>query len=116
MCAEIRAELERLVPSDFLARVGIDRLPHLARYIGALGLRAERARNDPEKDRRKAAQAEVFVQALAKLGEGLDPDSSPEKRDAVEEFRWLVEELKVSLFAPEIKTAVSVSPQRLAAA
>ena len=113
ICAEIRAELEKLIPPDFPVRVGIDRLPHLARYIEALGLRAERAQNDPEKDKRKAAQAEVFVQALAKLGKELDPDGSPERREAVEEFRWLVEELKVSLFAPELKTAVPVSPQRL---
>jgi ATP-dependent helicase HrpA len=113
VCAEIRADLERLVPADFPVKAGIDRLPHLARYIEALGLRAERARNDPEKDKRKATQAEAFVQALTKLRQGLDPDSSPEKRDAVEEFRWLVEELKVSLFAPELKTPVPVSPQRL---
>jgi len=113
VCAEIRTELEKLIPADFPVRVGIDRLPHLARYIEALGLRAERAQNDPEKDKRKEAQAEVFVQTLAKLGKELDPDSSPEKREAVEEFRWLVEEFKVSLFAPELKTAVPVSPQRL---
>ena len=114
ICAAIRVELEKLVPADFPVRVGIDRMPHLARYIEALGLRAERAQNDPEKDARKADQAEVFIQALAKLRAGLDPDSSPEKREAVEDFRWLVEELKVSLFAPELKTAVPVSPQRLA--
>jgi ATP-dependent helicase HrpA len=113
MCASIRAELERLVPADFPVRVGIDRLSHLARYVEALGLRAERAKNDPEKDKHKAAQAEVYVQALAKVRKELDPDASPEKRQAVEDFRWMVEEFKVSLFAPELKTAVPVSPQRL---
>ena len=86
--------------------------PRLARYIEALGLRAERAQNDPEKDRRKAAQAEVVRPGAGEARRGGSiPDSSPEKRDAVEEFRWLVEELKISLFAPEIKTAVPVSPQ-----
>ena len=47
----------------------------------------------------------MFVQALDRLASALEPAAPPEMRRAVEEFRWMVEEFKVSLFAPELKTA-----------
>jgi ATP-dependent helicase HrpA len=111
--AEIETELARLVPRDFLERYNLERLGHLPRYLKALELRLERAKQELEKDRLKAAQAEIYVRALEKLEAAAPGKTSPEKRAAIEEFRWLVEEFKVSLFAPELRTAVSVSPQRL---
>ncbi|MGB9004161.1 MAG: ATP-dependent RNA helicase HrpA [Candidatus Aminicenantales bacterium] len=113
---EIEAELGRLVPKDFLERYGLERLIHLPRYLKALELRLERAKQGLEKDRHKAAQAEVFIKALEKLGalkENAPAKISPAKHAAIEEFRWLVEEFKVSLFAPELRTAVPVSAKRL---
>ena len=68
--------------------------------------------HDP-KDRTKAEQAVRFEQEYQRLQEAPEPESSPERRAALEEFRWLLEEFKVSLFAPELKTAVTVSPKRL---
>ncbi|MCP4367433.1 MAG: DUF3418 domain-containing protein, partial [Deltaproteobacteria bacterium] len=44
---------------------------------------------------------------------GLSPRASTEKKEAVEEYFWLVEEYKVSLFAQELKTAIPVSKKRL---
>ncbi|OGD19416.1 MAG: ATP-dependent RNA helicase HrpA [Candidatus Aminicenantes bacterium RBG_13_64_14] len=142
---EIEAELGRLMPKDFLSRFGLERLGHLPRYLKALELRIERARQGLEKDRQKAAQVEPFVTALKKLrreagemeggaaetvavygeaGRGASAAAkgaaggrivSAAKRAAVEEFRWLVEEFRVSLFAPELRTAVPVSAKRLEA-
>ena len=115
---EIEAELARLVPKDFLERYSLERLGHLPRYLKALEIRLERAKQGLEKDRQKAAQAHVFAKALDKLAslkENAPDKISPAKRTAVEEFRWLVEEFKVSLFAPELRTAVPVSAKRLEA-
>jgi ATP-dependent helicase HrpA len=112
--AEIRDDVERLVPKDFLAVQPIDRLGALARYLEACRLRADRAQHGPDKDRKKAEQAAVFVKALDRRLAGLGPATPPEIRQAVEEFRWMVEEFKVSLFAPELKTAFPISPKRLA--
>ncbi|HEX9902513.1 MAG TPA: DUF3418 domain-containing protein, partial [Acidobacteriota bacterium] len=115
---EIETELGRLVPKDFLEKYGLERLVHLPRYLKALELRLERAKQGLEKDRHKAAQAEVFVKALEKLkalAENAPAKISPAKLAAVEDFRWLVEEFKVSLFAPELRTAVPVSAKRLEA-
>jgi ATP-dependent helicase HrpA len=114
--AEIEAELARLVPKDFLERHGLERLVHLPRYLKALELRMERAKQGLEKDRHKAAQAEVFIKALEKLmvlKENAPVKISPAKVAAIEDFRWLVDEFKVSLFAPELRTAVPVSAKRL---
>ncbi len=116
--AEIEADLGRLVPKDFLEKYGLERLVHLPRYLKALELRVDRAKYGLEKDRQKAAQAEVFVKALKKLEMAKDTSPSrmsPAKLAAVEEFRWLLEEFKVSLFAPELRTAVPVSAKRLEA-
>ena len=79
----------------------------------ALALRAERAALDFEKDRRKAEAAAPFEARLNTWLEGLDPAASAAKRKAVEDFFWLLEEFKVSLFAQELGTAVPVSAKRL---
>jgi ATP-dependent helicase HrpA len=113
VCGEIRAELERLVPKNFLDVYNAERLLAIARYVEALSLRAERAKNDPEKDRAKAAQVKPFADALAELRAALPPRPAAESTAAVEEFRWMVEEFKVAVFAPELKTAFPVSAKRL---
>jgi len=115
ICSEIRKDMDRLVPKNFLEIYGLERLAQLPRYLDALRLRADRAQNDLEKDRRKAAQAEPFLKTLEKLRASIKADSRAEEKAAVEEFRWMVEEFKVSLFAPEVKTPFPISPTRLTA-
>ncbi len=114
----VAADLDRLVPKDFLAVYDIARLVRIPRYLEGLAIRLERARIGPEKDKAKAAQLEPYAFELARL-EGLLKRSqtgtqSPEKAAAVEELRWMIEEFKLSLFAPEIKTAFPISAVRLA--
>ncbi len=114
-CALIRKELDALVPPDFLRLHSPDRLLQLPRYIRALQVRAERAANDPGKDRHKMAQVEPLIQAMEEMARSLSPLSSKEKRAALEELRWMVEEFKISLFAQELKTLFPVSLKRLEA-
>lgn len=110
---EVRQDLGNLVPKDFLTEYSLDRLKHIPRYLEAFRLRVERARHNPAKDRAKAEQASRFIQALKNLDEEVAAGTSFEKKDEVEEYRWMVEEFKVSLFAPEIKTSHPVSAKRL---
>jgi len=114
VCARIREEAGRLVPGNFLEAYPIERLGHLPRHLESLRLRADRARNDPEKDIKKAAQIDAFDQSLEKMRASLTAQSPLELQEAVEEFRWMIEEFRVSVFAPELKTAFPVSPKRLA--
>ena len=116
----INADLNRLVPKNFLEIYTVARLVRIPRYIEGLRIRLERGRIGPEKDKAKAAQVEPYVFELTrldaefkKLGQGIASPNS-EKRLAVEELRWMIEEFKLALFAPEIKAAFPISAVRLA--
>jgi ATP-dependent helicase HrpA len=75
-------------------------------------VRRDRLPNGPQKDQAKAAQVLPFWQDWLKHHERLRARGvPPEELDA---FRWTIEELRVSVFAPEVKAAVPVSSQRLA--
>ncbi len=110
----IREELDRLVPKDFLERYPLERVVQLPRYLRALVLRLERARNSPDKDRAKAEQVAPFIEALTKLEKHAAKGASPDKRAAFDDVRWMIEEFRISLFAPEVGTAFPVSAKRLA--
>jgi ATP-dependent helicase HrpA len=108
--AEIRAHLEQLFPADLLASVPLSRLQHLPRYLRAARARLERAIADPRKDAEKlAAIAPVWAAFLAKQTTARD-------REAARHLRWSFEELRVAVFAPELKTPVPVSAAGLAVA
>jgi ATP-dependent helicase HrpA len=104
-------ELTNLVSPSFLERIPYERLPHLARYLKALLIRAERAALNPLKDQERLRQLTPYVEALRQLEK--QPPRTSEARRERDAYRWLVEEYKVSLFAQELGTAVPVSPQRL---
>lgn len=115
MCADIAQELDTLIPKNFILAYSLERLVHIPRYVDALKLRLERGRYDPAKDRTKAESVAPFAQALKSLKEKFAADTSQEVKTALDEFRWMIEEFKVSVFAPELKTAYPVSAKRLTA-
>jgi ATP-dependent helicase HrpA len=92
----------------------MDRLRRLPRRLEALRIRAERAKYDPEKDRKKEDQVEPYELALGRLRKRFAKDTSPEKKAAGDELQEMIEEFRISLFAPEVKTAFPISPKRLA--
>jgi len=111
--SRLLGELRRLVPESFLEIYATERLTHLVRYVRALGIRAQRAAVDFEKDRAKSRSLEPFARQLDELL-ARGPDSfSEEKRRAIAEYFWMLEEYRVSVFAQELKTAIPVSPQKL---
>lgn len=113
LVGEAKQDLDDLMPRDFLARYSLERLKHIPRYLEALRLRIERGAYNPAKDRSKVDQVSPFVKALQSLSDKIPADLSLETSAAIEQFRWMVEEFKVSLFAPELKTAYPVSTKRL---
>ena len=104
-------QLEALLPPRFLATIACAQLAHLPRYLKALLIRLERAALNPVKDQERARQLAPYLEALKKLA--VAPPSAS-ARPQLEEFRWMVEEFKVSLFAQELGTAFPISAQRLA--
>ena len=113
LCGIIREDLDALIPKDFLARYSMDRLAQLPRYLKGMEVRAARGANDPEKDKKKQAEIETYIQTYREMVKDLTPNTSTEKREAVDAYRWMVEEFKVSLFAQELKTQFPISKKRL---
>ena len=110
---EQTAELGRLVPETFITIYDKQRLDHLIRYIQAAAIRVRRAAVDFEKDQSKAKGVVKFTEGLNQLLSELSPRASDEKRQAVEDYFWMIEEYKVSVFAQELKTAIPISAKRL---
>jgi ATP-dependent helicase HrpA len=104
-------ELESLLPRNFLATIPYEQLPQIPRYLKALATRMERAKLNPVKDKERAQQIAPYLAKLQSLQ--ANPPKSAEARQRLEEFRWMVEEFKVSLFAQELGTAFPISPKRL---
>ena len=105
--------LNDLVPSDFLDLYTYERIKHLDRYISCIAIRAQRAVDNPLKEEKKALQVEKYNRYLNKMLSLLSQKSTKEKSQQVEEFFWMLEEFKISVFAPEIKTAIKISVKRL---
>lgn len=109
----VRLDMGRLVPPDFLQKYDSERRRHIIRYLKALLLRAERGLLHLEKDIVKSRDINTYDEFLHEILKHLKPGSSEEKRQAVEAFRWMIEEYKVSLFAQELKTPYPISRKRL---
>ena len=108
---DVRDQLAHVVPPTVMEATPIDRFGHVARYLRAIGIRLQRLELDPQKDQQKAAHiAPLWIDYQRKVRELTTRKLAlPE----LVEFGWLLEELRVQTFAPELKTAVPVSAQRL---
>jgi ATP-dependent helicase HrpA len=106
---DIAAQIARLVPKRFLLETPWAQLAHLPRYLKAVVMRLDKLRTDPARDAQRLAEVRPLEQRwLRHLSErrgARDPK--------LDEFRWLLEELRVSLFAQELRTPQPVSTKRL---
>lgn len=112
----IRKELSDLLPKTFMEHYDVKRCQQLPRYLKAIALRAERGVIDPSKDAIRSKQIDKYSTGLNQLIQGLSPSVSLEKQKAMEAFFWMIQEYKVSLFAQQLKTPFSVSPEKLESA
>lgn len=106
---DVRAQLEWLLHKRFIADTPYERLQHVPRYLKAINLRIEKLRSNPARDAQCMAQMQPLTQAWQKLRQAQQGNSDPR----VDEFAWMLQELRVSLFAQELKTPVIVSVKRL---
>lgn len=104
--------LELIVPSDFLRTLRAEQLRHKPRFLQALALRIDRAEHSPLKDDKKAERLRTPESRLAEMARFANP--GPACLACQQEYLELLEEFRVSLFAPELGTAQPVSEQRLA--
>jgi ATP-dependent helicase HrpA len=106
---DVRAQLDWLMHKRFIADTPYERLQHLPRYLKAINLRIEKLRSNPARDEQCIAQMQPLTQAWQRLRQAQQGNSDPR----VDDFAWMLQELRVSLFAQELKTPVIVSVKRL---
>jgi ATP-dependent helicase HrpA len=115
-CTDIGAQLAELMRNGgnarFIATTPFERLQHYPRYLKAISLRLEKARSDPARDTRLMADWQALGRPWERERNAML--KSGQQQDAfLDEFRWLLEELRVALFAQELKTSSPVSVKRL---
>jgi len=107
--ADVEQQLARLFPRNVVVEVPAAQLAHYPRYLKAIALRLEKIRIDPSRDAQRLQELSAlqvpWLRELAARKGVHDP--------RLEEFRWLLEELRVSLFAQELRTPMPISAKRL---
>ena len=106
---DVQAQLQRLVPKRFLAQTEWAALLHLPRYLKAVVMRLDKLRTDPARDSTRLAELRPLEQRWVRRVAELKGVS----HRRMDEYRWLLEELRVSLFAQELRTPQPVSTKRL---
>ena len=109
VAADLERQLADLLPRRWPTVTPSDRLGHLARYLKAIGLRLDKLRADPARDTMKSAEILPLLQNLRRAQAARRGVADAR----LEEYRWLLEELRVSLYAQELRAAVPVSVKRL---
>ena len=106
---DITAQLQRLVPKRFVVAAPWTQLQHFARYLKGVVMRLDKLRADPARDAQKLAELrpleQRYLRRLAELKGQADA--------RLDDFRWQLEELRISLFAQELRTPQPVSVKRL---
>ena len=106
---DIRGQCEWLLGKEWVACTPYERLQHLPRYLKAINVRLEKLRANPARDAQQLAQMQSLQQQWQRKLAAQQGDVDVRVTD----FGWMLQELRVSLFAQELKTPVIVSVKRL---
>lgn len=106
--ADVRAQCEWLFTREWISSIPYERLQHVPRYLKAAALRLEKLRVNPARDSAQMAQLQPLQQQWQRRLAAHGNDDAQ-----VVDFGWMLQELRVSLFAQELKTPVIVSAKRL---
>lgn len=112
--ADMRAQVESIAGPGFVTAAGLGRLRDLARYLRGVSVRIDRLGERPDRDRAQQEVVDGVEGAYADLLDVLDP--LERDREDVRAIGWLVEELRVSLFAQSVGVPVPVSAKRVRSA
>ncbi|MBO4210730.1 ATP-dependent RNA helicase HrpA, partial [Micromonospora echinofusca] len=108
---DIRGQLAGLIHRGFVTEAGYARLPDLVRYLTAIERRLDRLPQNPQRDREQQSRIERVAQEYRDMVAALPPARRGD--DAVRQIRWMIEELRVNVFAQALGTPYPVSEQRI---
>jgi ATP-dependent helicase HrpA len=110
--ADVMTQLDKLIHAKFVAKTPYEYLVHLPRYLKAIVMRIDKLRSNPARDQQCQNEWQSLLNPWQKLiqsqkayGGSLDP--------RLEDFRWQLEELRVALYAQELRTPTPMSSKRL---
>ncbi|XKM14539.1 ATP-dependent RNA helicase HrpA [Orbaceae bacterium ac157xtp] len=108
---DIKTQLSKLIYKGFVTKTGYERLNDLYRYLTAIEKRLDKLFIDPNKDRLQMLKVESVTSKYNELLNNIEryKDSLPQ----IEEIRWMIEELRVNLFAQQIGTPYPISEKRI---
>jgi ATP-dependent helicase HrpA len=108
---DMQQQLQGLVHKRFLQENEYSQLSHFPRYLKAMNVRIEKLRGDPARDTKLMAEWQQAAAAWQRASR--DKSAGKNTDPKMVEFRWMLEELRVSLFAQELRTPMPVSAKRL---
>jgi ATP-dependent helicase HrpA len=106
----MRDQMNGIAPPDLLRRFDYQELPHLTRYLNAMRIRSERAKDSIPRDMEKSKRVAPHEQQYQRL---LQAAKTPAQAARVKPFHHLLEEFKISVYAQELGTAQKTSEKRL---
>ncbi|UNK30450.1 ATP-dependent RNA helicase HrpA [Serratia plymuthica] len=109
--SDIKTQLGGLIYRGFVTNNGWKRLPDTLRYLQAIERRLEKLAIDPHRDRAQMLRVDQVQQAWQQWLNKLPPKRRQD--DEVKEVRWMIEELRVSLFAQQLGTPYPISDKRI---
>jgi ATP-dependent helicase HrpA len=112
---DIQAQLQALIFPKFVSEIPYTQLVHLPRYLKAIALRIDKLRSNPSRDAQCQKDWESVARPWQKLLQGNRGAASYTlvEDQGLRDFRWQLEELRVALYAQELKTPTPMSLKRL---
>ena len=113
--ADMQTQMQGLVFPKFLAQIPYGQIVHLPRYLKAIAMRIDKLRSNPSRDAQCQKDWESVARPWQKLLQGSKGSASYAMTEdqALQDFRWQLEELRVALYAQELKTPSPMSLKRL---
>ncbi len=106
---DIRNQCEWMLGKEWVARTPYERMQHMPRYLKAINVRLEKLRANPARDAQNMVQLNPLLQQWQRRLSAQQGEADAR----LEDFGWMMQELRVSLYAQELKTPVIVSVKRL---
>ncbi len=113
--ADMQTQMQALIFPQFVAQIPYGQLVHLPRYLKAIAMRIDKLRSNPSRDAQCQKDWESVARPWQKLLQGSKGSASYAMTEdqALQDFRWQLEELRVALYAQELKTPTPMSLKRL---
>ncbi|CAG2126699.1 hypothetical protein LMG31506_00127 [Cupriavidus yeoncheonensis] len=111
--ADMEGQLGRLVGKQFLIDTPYAQLVHFPRYLKGIAMRVDKLKGDPARDTQRMQEMAPLLQQWQRAEKQLRTQGKGAADARLDEFRWMLEELRIALFAQELRTPVPMSIKRL---